>query len=58
MATREEILAKVTEMKNAYKRKWARENRDKVNAANKRWWEKKALQELEKEHNHETAENL
>ena len=28
--------------RNAYKRKWAAENRDKVKAANRRYWEKKA----------------
>lgn len=30
------------EARNAYKRKWAKNNRDKVNAANRRYWEKKA----------------
>ncbi len=28
--------------RNAYKRKWAKENPDKVKAANRRYWEKKA----------------
>lgn len=49
MATREEILAKVAELKRNYQRKWAKENRDKVNAAQQRWWEKKAAKELELE---------
>lgn len=30
------------EARNTYKRKWAKNNRDKVNAANRRYWEKKA----------------
>ena len=33
------------EARNAYKRKWAKENPDKVKAATRRYWEKKA-QEL------------
>jgi len=28
--------------RNAYKRRWAKENPDKVKAANRRYWEKKA----------------
>lgn len=28
--------------RNAYKRKWNAENKDKVKAANRRYWEKKA----------------
>jgi len=30
------------EARNAYKRKWAKENPDKVKAANRRYWERKA----------------
>ena len=30
--------------RNAYKRRWAKENPDKVKAANARYWEKKALE--------------
>lgn len=30
--------------RNAYKRQWAKENPDKVKAANARYWEKKALE--------------
>lgn len=30
------------EARNAYKRKWAKENPDKVKAANLRYWERKA----------------
>jgi len=30
------------EARNAYKRKWAKENPDKVKAATRRYWEKKA----------------
>lgn len=28
--------------RNAYKRKWTKENPDKVKAANRRYWERKA----------------
>lgn len=31
------------EMRRAYKRAWNRANRDKVKAAQERYWEKKAL---------------
>ena len=31
--------------RNAYKRKWAAENPDKVKAACRRYWERKAAQE-------------
>ena len=30
------------EARNAYKRRWAKENPDKVKAATRRYWEKKA----------------
>lgn len=30
------------EARNAYKRKWAKDNPDKVQAANRRYWERKA----------------
>lgn len=30
------------EARNAYKRKWAKDNPDKVKAATRRYWEKKA----------------
>ena len=30
------------EARNAYRRKWAKENPDKVKAATRRYWEKKA----------------
>ena len=33
------------EARNAYKRKWAKENPDKVKAATERYWEKKAQEE-------------
>ena len=32
------------EARNAYKRKWARENPEKVRAQQERYWNKKALQ--------------
>ena len=34
--------------RNAYKRKWAQENRDKVRAQQMRYWTKKAAQAAEK----------
>ena len=33
--------------KRAYKRKWARENRDKVRAQQRRYWEKRAAQAMQ-----------
>lgn len=40
------------EARRAYRRKWNRENRDKVKAAQERYWERKA-QELRKEQEQE-----
>lgn len=37
-----EMSEAAREARNAYKRKWAKENRDKVKAANRRYWERKA----------------
>lgn len=36
---------KALEARRAYKRKWARENRDKVRAAQERYWKKKAAEQ-------------
>lgn len=36
---------KALEARRAYKRKWARENRDKVRAAQERYWKKKATEQ-------------
>lgn len=33
------------EARRAYKRKWARDNKDKVKAAQERYWERRAEQE-------------
>ena len=33
--------------RNAYRRSWNRKNKDKVKAANRRYWEKKALEARE-----------
>lgn len=38
---------KANAARNAYKRKWAKENRDKVRAYQEKYWQKKAEQ-LEK----------
>lgn len=40
------------EARRAYRRKWNRENRDKVKAAQERYWERKA-QKLRKEQEEE-----
>ena len=36
------IQADAAEIRNQYMRDWRQRNRDKVRAANKRYWEKKA----------------
>lgn len=36
------------EARKTYKREWARKNRDKVRAANERYWQKRAEQAAEK----------
>lgn len=38
-----ELTEKAKELRREYKRKWNRENRDKVKAAQERYWTKKAL---------------
>ena len=43
---------KAKEARRAYKREWNRRNRDKVKAAQERYWERKA-QELRKEQEEE-----
>lgn len=43
------------EAKNAYQRKWAQRNRDKVKAAQQRYWVKRA-QENHTEHDHQGGE--
>ena len=35
---------KALEARRAYKRKWARENQDKIKAQQERYWKKKAVQ--------------
>ncbi len=43
MKTENKPMSEVArEARNAYKRKWAKENPDKVKAATRRYWEKKA----------------
>ena len=37
-----ELSEAAREARNAYKRKWAKDNPDKVKAATARYWEKKA----------------
>lgn len=40
-----EMSEAAREARNAYKRRWAKENPEKVKAANRRYWEKKAQAE-------------
>ena len=40
----EKISEQAQEAKRKYQREWAKKNRDKVKAAQRRYWEKKALQ--------------
>lgn len=44
------------EARRAYKRKWAKENPDKVKAATERYWNKKAQEAAEKEQTTPTQE--
>ncbi len=46
---RKEMSEAAKEARNAYKRRWAKENPDKVKAATRRYWEKKAQAEKLKE---------
>lgn len=36
------------EMRREYRREWAKKNRDKVRAAQERYWEKKVAQQAER----------
>lgn len=40
--TKKEMSEAAKLARNAYKRRWAKENPDKVKAANRRYWERKA----------------
>ncbi len=44
-----ELETKAKELQREYRRSWARKNRDKVRATNKRYWEKKARRIIENE---------
>lgn len=44
------------EARRAYKREWNRKNKDKVKAANERYWMKKAAAAQEHEQTEETSE--
>ena len=39
---KKEMREAAREARNAYRRKWAKENPDKVKAATRRYWERKA----------------
>lgn len=39
-----ELSEAARKARNAYKREWARKNREAVKAANRRYWEKKAAE--------------
>lgn len=41
------------EAKRAYERKWRKENPEKCRAIKQRYWEKKALRDLEQENSNE-----
>ncbi len=45
--TQEEIDARAKEIRREYKRAWYNKNKDKVKAANERYWRKKAEKEAE-----------
>lgn len=47
--TKETLTEKARELRRAYKREWSRKNRDRVRAANERYWNKKAAQEEQAE---------
>lgn len=49
MFTDEQITEKAKQMKRAYKREWAKKNRDKVNASIERYWLNRAKKELTRE---------
>lgn len=40
--SKKEMSEAAREARNAYKRKWAKDNPDKVKAATRRYWERKA----------------
>ena len=43
-----ELKEAVRRTRNAYNREWARKNPEKVRAKQQRYWERKALRELQK----------
>ncbi len=48
---------KAAELRREYKRKWNRANKDKVKAAQERYWQRKAEQVLQQEAAQEAAES-
>ena len=47
--TKEQLEEEARKERNAYLRKWRKENKDKVKKYNKRYWEKKAIEAIEEE---------
>ena len=45
--TEQEIREIIRKTQREYKRKWNAENKDKVKAANERYWRKKAMRQTE-----------
>ena len=45
----EKMTELAKKIKNERAREWARKNKDKVRERNKRYWEKKAIQTMQKE---------
>jgi len=45
----EQIMELVRQEKNRYAKEWRRKNPDKVAANNRRYWQRKAFERLEKE---------
>lgn len=44
-----DLQSKARELRNEYHRKWRQNNKAKVAEINRRYWEKKAAEELKKE---------
>ena len=49
-----DITTRSIEMRNEYIREWRRNNKERVRAYNKRYWEKKAMREAAENHAEET----
>lgn len=52
-----DIESKAKEMRREYARKWRAKNKDKVKAANERYWLKKAADSIESENEERSDEH-